>query len=200
MSLRERKKEGTRRALMHHALRLFARQGYERTTVEEIAAAANVSPRTFFRYYPRKADVLFGDFDERRAAIAGVLAGGSGEPLLQRVRRVVLAAAGEFTSEPELFAGRARLLFSDEELHAEAYLRMTRIEPLLREAVADELGADPELDVRPRLVAACVTAALRSTATTWAARGGEGDPRELVNQSFDVLESGISTLMRGADG
>lgn len=199
MSLRERKKADTRRALMGQALRLFAERGYERTTVEEIAAAADVSPRTFFRYYPRKADVLFGDFEERRAALAAALAGAADEPLLGRLRGALLAAAGEFAQEPELFAERARLVFSHEELHGEIYLRMTGLERLLREAVAQELGVDPELDVRPRLVAAMVTAAVRSTALTWAARGGRGDPRAIVNESFDLIESGISSLLGRAD-
>jgi AcrR family transcriptional regulator len=200
VGLRERKKEETRRELMRQALRLFAEQGYEATTVEEIATAADVSPRTFFRYYPRKADVLFGDVDDRRAAIAGALAADSDVPLLQRIRGAVLAMAGAFGEEPELYANRARLVFSDDALHAEAYLRMTRVEALLRAAFARELGTDPEGDVRPRIAAAAVTAAVRSTAMTWAGRDGRGDPRELVQESFAVIEAGLSDLLDGAGG
>ena len=59
--LRERKKAKTRAAVQRHALRLFKEQGYDNTTVEQIADAAEISPSTFFRYFPTKEDVVLYD-------------------------------------------------------------------------------------------------------------------------------------------
>src|ERR1700681_961727 len=59
--LRERKKARTRASLREHALRLFREQTYQGTTVEQIAAAAEVSPSTFFRYFPTKEDIVLQD-------------------------------------------------------------------------------------------------------------------------------------------
>src|ERR1700682_1242027 len=59
--LRERKKQKTRESIQHEAMRLFGKQGYEQTTIEQIAAAADISPSTFFNYFPTKEDVVLYD-------------------------------------------------------------------------------------------------------------------------------------------
>src|SRR3954471_17826102 len=98
--LRERKKERTRRALASAALRLFDERGYEETTISDIAAAADVSPRTFFSYFPSKDDVVFAEMDERLADVrAGLAERTPGETPLATFRRVADALLRAITAE-----------------------------------------------------------------------------------------------------
>src|SRR6476469_5406226 len=92
--LRERKKAKTRSAIQEHALRLFQEQGYDATTVEQIAEAAEVSPSTFFRYFPTKEDVvLYDDIDPLLiAAFAAQPAGATPIQALRGALHVVFAA------------------------------------------------------------------------------------------------------------
>lgn len=176
---------------MRATVRLAARRGWAETTVEDIAAAAGVSPRTFFRYFPTKVDALFGDEPEREGAIERALAERQpGEPVLAAVRRGVINFVTEFMAEPDLYMTRARLALEHPDLLGPALVRFARFEAIVAAAAAEELDADAA-DVRPRLIGAAAAAAIRATSQTWVARDGRGDPREIVNASFDLLEQGL---------
>src|SRR6476646_1972874 len=110
MTLRERKKQQTREGLASAAVELFIERGFDATTVEDIAAAADVSPRTFFRYYPTKEDVVV-DLVERLAARP------ADEPLGRALRE---AARGWADLSPE---ESARLLMLSRVLHASPCLQ-----------------------------------------------------------------------------
>jgi AcrR family transcriptional regulator len=179
---------------MAAAIRLFGERGFEATTVDDIAAAADVSPRTFFRYYPTKVDALFGDFEEREARMRAALAERrKDEPLIETIRRLVLEFIGDFLADRELFATRVRLIWAHPLIRAHALENLARLEDVLAATVAEELGVD-ETDVRPRLVANVAVGAVRATSATWAARGTHGDPRPLANESFELIERGLMSL------
>src|SRR3954467_8897882 len=93
--LRERKKERTRIALEAAALELFEANGYDATTVEQIAERADVSTRTFFRYYPTKADVLVNDHAARMEVIRTYLAGRPADESIMTSLRGLIVAIGE---------------------------------------------------------------------------------------------------------
>jgi AcrR family transcriptional regulator len=191
--LRERKKVQTRQRLMRAAVRLAAQRTWAEVTVEDIAAAADVSPRTFFRYFPSKVEVLFADVPERLKAIEHAIAEREpDESVLRAVRRGVIEFVTGFMAEPDLYVTRTRLVLGDPDLLGHALVHFARLEEVIAAAAAEELRAGPR-ELQPKLVGTAATAAIRATSQTWVARNGRGDPREIVNESFDLLERGLAT-------
>src|SRR6478735_12313602 len=108
IGLRERKKARTREALQEAAMARFARQGFEGTTVEEIAEACEVSPRTFFRYFPTKEDVLFADADARRDRLLAVLADQpADEPTFAALEAAMRVLALDYLDDREALVARS---------------------------------------------------------------------------------------------
>ncbi len=147
-SLRQRKRERTRAALVGAALDLFERQGYEATTVDEIAAAADVSPRTFFRYFATKEEVALGD--DSGPQIIGLLAARpDDEPMLESVRRVVTDSLALVSAEDrEALLARLRIVYRTPSLRArrwEFQLEMGRISGTI---LATRRGLPPGLSSR----------------------------------------------------
>ena len=128
--LRERKKQQTRDAIIGAALDLFERQGYDATTVEEIAEAADISPRTFFRYFDSKVDVVM-DKDERDSDdFAGRLAiRPPHEGPIEAMRQVISAELGQVVKENPLFVRQMRLMLRTPSLHALARSTSTSTRP-----------------------------------------------------------------------
>lgn len=156
--LRERKKERTRRTIRLEAFRLFREQGYSETTVEQIAAAADVSPSTFFRYFPSKEQLVLAD-DLDPAIIEA----------LRRQPRDVRPMAAFREAVREVFANlpaaelafeqeRQALLFHVPELRSAIGLEMMRSIDLLSGLLADHLGRSPD-DFEVRVAAGAMTGA-----------------------------------------
>jgi len=201
--LRERKKQRTKRAVMDIALRLFAENGFDATTVDEICAEAEISPSTFFRYFPTKEAAAFPDEDERVAVVEGALrARPADEPLNATIRRSALAlvehdldAKGDLQARIELMAREPAVLAYATQRQNEAAEIFTRI-------VAEQLGADLRTDLRPRLVVNAAFAAVGAAWTAWINGEAGGDLHALVNQAFDLMDAGLAVvaLTPGPDG
>jgi AcrR family transcriptional regulator len=146
--LRERKKARTRAELQRHALRLFRDRGYGATTVDDIAAAADVSRSTFFRYFRSKEDVvLFDDVDPLMAQAFAEQPAGT--PLLTALRRSFATAFERLSPEErELEEVRMGLARTVPELAAALRERGGPSMPVITEGIAAEFGLDPgDVDV-----------------------------------------------------
>ncbi len=190
--LRERKKRRTREAIVSAALRLFADRGFRETTVEDVAAAADVSPRTFFRYFATKEDAALADHECRLAAVRVALAtGAADEPATAPVRRAVLAMVEEVAAEPAEGLARARIVSTEPSVLARSLELQAAYEEAIAREVAVRLGVDADLDARPRVVAGAALAALRAAMRQWVASGGASDPRTTVEEGLGLLEEGL---------
>lgn len=184
--LRERKKLRTRQAIQEHALRLFAGQGYDETTVEQIAAAAEVSPSTFFRYFPTKEDVVLQD-DWDPVWRAGVLARPADEPPLQAALGAITDLGSPFLADNagEMLE-RLNLVLAVPALRARTVQNTEQTTAMLAGALAERAGrAEP--DYADKVNAAVCIGVATVAVMEWAAAGGTGDLLEMLRSGFAVL-------------
>ena len=173
-TLRERKKRRTREALLRTALELFTTRGYERTTVDEIAAACEVSQRTFFRYFAGKEDAAFA-MQERTQALflAALRARPPHEPPMEALRQAVLEGWDsirgdvESTVPTELYLRMYRTIESTPALLAAHLRRSTATEETIARLLAEREGVDVDEDPRPRLAVAMFGGVIRVTERQW---------------------------------
>ena len=195
VGLRERKKTQTRRALEDVALDLFERQGFDHTTVEEIAAACDVSPRTFFRYFSTKDQVLFGDEDPEFAnLLADLEHRPADEPPFRSVRAAVDAMIESFADGRDSLVRRARIIATTPSLEHHTDAHLGKVDALIdalsrRDAAAGVTPRPLEL----RLVANVAFAAFHAAAETWIADGATGDLFAIVDESFNRVEAGLGS-------
>ena len=198
-SLRERKKLATRRALRRAAFELVTEHGFARVTVEDIAAAADVSPRTFFNYFPTKEAALFGADPDRITALRERVARlAPGEPALAALRLVMVddarAAAAELTElggDPAGWLRRMKSAHTDPQLRAARAAQMAMTERAIAEGIAERLGTDPERDPYPGLLAATAAGVFRASISFWAGTGGTVPLEHLIDQAFRALADGL---------
>ncbi|MGV9775548.1 acyl-CoA-like ligand-binding transcription factor [Streptosporangium sp. NPDC003464] len=188
--LRERKKAKTRRTIQDHALRLFAEQGYEATTVEQIADAAEISPSTFFRYFPVKEDVAVPD-DYGPLLLEALAAQPAGLGPVPALRAAVRAVFGRLSPEEELhILARVRLQLSHAALHSRTVDRTITMIGLLAAGVARRRGLGA-VDPLSRTAAGAVVGALLPAVSAWAEGSGAGRLADALDEALALLESGL---------
>ena len=185
---RQRKKAATRDRIRACALGLFREQGYDTTTVEQIAAAAGVSHMTFFRYFPTKEDVALSDsYDPLIAALLAQTP--AAWPLTQRIRTALLQGLEQVydTGRDELLA-QSKLIVSTPVLRERLWADQMATQQFILQA----LGPHPSFQDKV-VVAACLAAA--STAVlTWVENNGTPELPDLLNQAFEALTDSPAAL------
>ncbi|TXS44980.1 TetR family transcriptional regulator [Streptomyces sp. uw30] len=173
-TLRERKKQRTRDALLRTALELFTSQGYEHTTVDDIADAVDVSQRTFFRYFAGKEEAALG-LQEMTVAhfLEAVRARPPHEPPMEALRQAVLEGWDtlhdviEAVAPVELYLRMYQVVESTPVLLAAHLRKSVEIEEAIARILAEREGVDVDSDPRPRLAVAVFGGVMRLTERQW---------------------------------
>lgn len=184
-TLREQKKARVRDTLRREALRLFSTQGYDATTVDEIAAAAGVSHMTFFRYFPTKEDVvLMDEFDPLLRE--WILTRPAGEAPMDRLRWVLVEGFREIYPlvRDELLV-RMRLVVATPQLRARLWEQQIETERYWTDALTAE--APPAALFTLRVVVAACLAGITVALLTWAEDGGRAELPDLFDAAFIAL-------------
>jgi AcrR family transcriptional regulator len=187
LTLQERKQELVRAELASAAWDLFGKKGYESTTVAEIAEAAGVSRRTFFRYYASKEEVVTATSDElAEAMLAAMAARPRYEPPLVSIQRALVPVLEPRLVRTERARTIIRLLRESRTLRRAMMERHALMEERLAVQLADRLGADPSKDSAPALLAFIARAMLDTAFNVWYDQGRK-DVAGLVAELFAIL-------------
>lgn len=192
--LRERKKRRTRQALATAALRLFAERGYEETTVAEIAAAADVSPRTFFSYFPSKEDVVFAEIDDRLAEVSEHLRRTPGETPMDTIRRAVIDVLEALVAEHgEYGAVQIALILERPTLRARALQRMTDAQEQIEALLRDLCPGIAEVDA---VAASGIAIGGMQAVVAHCRREGYDPPsmRRALDRAVEIVEHGLVSV------
>lgn len=184
--LRERKKMRMRTTIRREALRLFIENGYDRTTVEQIAEAAEVAHTTFFRYFPSKEHVVFADEYDVLLQEA-ITSRPEDEAVLVAVRNGVLELCRKtLDADQEELLTRMQLIDRVPALRARLPQHQRDESGFLAEFLARRLGRDPE-DLVVRVLVGVLGSMVAEVLLTWARLGGEQPLEELFTSLFDEL-------------
>lgn len=186
---RARKKAATKQAIQEHALRLFVEKGYDATTVEEIAAAAGVSHMTFFRYFPRKEEVV--EYDEYDPLLEDLVAARpADEPPLTALQNAIREGLEQIlAADREALLIRMRLVLGNPVLRSRNLLAQDATRDLLARALARRAGLS-EPDFAATVQASAALGAIAPAAMAWA-EGDDADFVALIDAAFAALHAGI---------
>jgi AcrR family transcriptional regulator len=182
-SLRDRRKRRTAEAIVAGSLELFTERGFDRTTIDQIAASADISRRTFFRYFADKEELFFAEDERLLEVIEATLDDApAGEPVLELARRATRALAANSVADPERRLARERLIAATPALQARRMAKNLRWEQAIAARLVERGSTEQEALLVPKLALACFQAAYER----WVRHPGQDLPA-LVDESFADL-------------
>ena len=186
-------REGTRARIERAALDLFTRRGFDGVTIDEVADAAGISRRTFFRYFAAKADAVWGDFSAHVDRLAWLLhESGSDQPVLTSICDAYVEVNDYSTADLPLLRQRMHLILTEPALLAHSQVRYADIDRVVAHYVAARTGAEPG-ELLPRLVATSSRAAATTAFEAWLTYPSLSLDKAL-RMAFDELSTGFGSL------
>jgi AcrR family transcriptional regulator len=190
LGLRERKKIKTREAIRTATYALVREQGYDATTIEQIAERAEVSPSTVFRYFPTKEDIVLTDeFDP--LIMEELRARPTDEPWMDTLRYVMQKAIRlGIKDDPEVSRLRTHLMVQVPAVRSRMMESMSVTGNMLCQAIGERTGRDPD-SLEVRVYAMALIGGLMETSLYWAENDHRDEFSDLVDRTMDVLEHGL---------
>jgi len=192
--LAQRKRRFVRDELAEAALKLLADQGFEATTIDQMAAAAGVSRRTFFRYFESKEDVLVQSLAEAGAQLcAGLARRPIEEPSAVALRRAVSVLVTACREQPEKSLRMTKMILGTPSLLGRYHERQAEWRRELATELGRRLGLDTARDLGPALVAGVALTAFDTALSRWAASDGAEDLDALTDDAFAIVADTLNT-------
>lgn len=189
-SLRAQKKQAVRQALIVAAHRRFHRFGFEATTIDEICADADVSRRSFFRYFPDKGALVFPQRAERLQRFFDLLLEPDSPDPLTNLRRIARLFAKEYSDHRESLLAQQRLIDASADLQAREREIDRDWEDAITRAICQRLH-QPDAEMQARLFAGAAIGIIRATMRYWFEQDGKPDLAALGQKALDSLELGF---------
>jgi AcrR family transcriptional regulator len=200
LSLQDRRRRYIASEIAAAAMTLFGEHGFDDVTVEEIAAAAGISSRTFFRYYATKEEVILQYQRRLNERLVEALAGRPPEEgPVTALREAYLATSRVAPEDCETVVERNRFLAGSRALRVRADGERAADSKAVTDVLAERIGADPA-DPRLETVAVAMGATASAAFTRWVAAGGIGDPADEIGGALALIERGLAALDKWPKG
>jgi AcrR family transcriptional regulator len=197
-NLRERNKARVRAEIAGVALQLCSERGFENVTIDEIVQAAQVSRRTFFRYFESKDAALLADYPDLHLRLAENLATSEHDKPLEAARRGLHQLVDWYINRAPAVLARSEVIRRDLGVAGRNLEYLSQWERSIASTFADHLGANPG-DLVPRTAAVAIVGAFRSALTEWIRSAATEDLHALTDRAFAVVSRGIAAELEPPD-